>query len=233
MPWLLSRCSQNHQIPAVTTIEDKSVTATHTSYSVKTNDTSALLIANGATLHRIPHRHPETGYSTNPNRTSFYGFNAYVPQPPTIPPTPQPQRNTGPYQLYRPNGTPSLYTHSTDTTVTATNSWLYSSGPVSNGLYASGNGTISTHNVARYSGSKYSSSFSGDSPKGDSYVCDSVAHSAGIGSATYYALETIEAYNVLSGSKYGQVIFLSRRSRRTLKSAAGGTRAGHRVRLDG
>ncbi|KAJ5967978.1 hypothetical protein N7501_004226 [Penicillium viridicatum] len=122
-------------------------------------------------------------------------------------PTPQPQRNTGPYQLYRPNGTSSIYAHGTDTTVTTTNSWLYSSGPVSNGLYASGNGTIIAHHVAHYSGGKCSSSSLGDFPKGGSYVYDSVAHSAGIGSATYYAFETIEAYNVLSDSEYGPVVF--------------------------
>lgn len=62
--------------------------------------------------------------------------------------------------------------------------------------------------MAHYSGGKYSSSFSGDSPKGDSHVYDSVAHSAGIGSATYYAFETIEAHNVLSDSEYGPVVFL-------------------------
>ncbi|KAJ5426219.1 hypothetical protein N7465_001289 [Penicillium sp. CMV-2018d] len=107
-------------------------------------------------------------------------------------PTPQPQRNTGPYQLYRPNGAPSIYAHGTDTPVSTTNSWLYSSGPVSNGLYTSGNGTIVAHNGG---------------PLFPRQVLVCVAHSAGIGSATYYAFETIEAYNVLSDSEHGPVVY--------------------------
>jgi hypothetical protein len=105
------------------------------------------------------------------------------------------------------NGAANIYAYGTDTTVTVTNAWLYSSGPVSHGLYASFNGTIIAHNVVHYSGGKRSSSFSGDSPKGNIYVYNSVAHSVGIWSATYYALGTIEAYNVFSSSENGPVVF--------------------------
>jgi hypothetical protein len=98
-------------------------------------------------------------------------------------------------------------TPTTDTVVNVTNSWLYSSGPVSHGLYASGNGTIHGKNLQVYSGGKRSSSFSGDSPRGYLYVEDSIAHSAGIGSATFYALGEIHATNVVGLSENGPVIF--------------------------
>ena len=91
--------------------------------------------------------------------------------------------------------------------INVTNSWLYSSGPISHGLYAAGNGTIHGKNLQVYSGGKRSSSFSGDSPGGYIYVEDSIAHSAGIGSATFYALGLIDAKNVVSLSENGPVVF--------------------------
>ncbi|KAJ5856954.1 hypothetical protein N7455_007848 [Penicillium solitum] len=90
--------------------------------------------------------------------------------------------------------------------------WMsfYGFGPainVVNGPYASGNGTIIAHNVAHNSGSERSSSFLGNFLKDDIYSYDSVAHSVGIGSATYYALETIEENNALRDWEYGPVVF--------------------------
>lgn len=106
------------------------------------------------------------------------------------------------------NGAANVYAYGTDTVVNVTNSWLYSSGPVSHGLYASGNATIYGSNIAHFSGGYRSSAFSGDSPKGIIYVSDSVAHTAGIGSATFYALGEIFADNVLSVSEKGPVVFM-------------------------
>lgn len=106
------------------------------------------------------------------------------------------------------NGAANVYAYGTDTVVNVTNSWLYSSGPVSHGLYASGNATIYGSNIAHFSGGYRSSAFSGDSPKGIIYVSDSVAHTAGIGSATFYALGEIFADNVLSISEKGPVVFM-------------------------
>lgn len=105
------------------------------------------------------------------------------------------------------NGAAQVYSYGTDTVVHVNSAWLYSSGPVSHGLYASGNGTIIGRDVSVYSGGKRSSSFSGDSPAGYIYVYDSVAHAAGIGSASFYALGTIYGKNVLSLSENGPVIF--------------------------
>lgn len=106
------------------------------------------------------------------------------------------------------NGAANVYAYGTDTVVNVTNSWLYSSGPVSHGLYASGNATIYGSNIAHFSGGYRSSAFSGDSPKGVIHVSDSVAHTAGIGSATFYALGEIFADNVLSVSEKGPVVFM-------------------------
>jgi hypothetical protein len=92
--------------------------------------------------------------------------------------------------------------------VHVSDTWLYSSGPVSHGVYASGNGTAYISNVEHYSGGRRSSSFSGDSPAGYLHIQDSVGHTAGIGSATFYALGEIYADNVVSLSENGPVVFM-------------------------
>lgn len=79
---------------------------------------------------------------------------------------------------------------------------------VDSGLYASGNGTIYGDSISHFSGGHRSSSFSGDSPKGIIYVSNSLAHSTGIGSATFYALGEIFADNVVSVSENGPVVFM-------------------------
>lgn len=76
------------------------------------------------------------------------------------------------------------------------------------GLYASGNATIYGSDISHFSGGRRSSSFSGDSPKGTIYVRDSIAHTQGIGSATFYALGEIFAENVVSISEQGPVVFM-------------------------
>lgn len=105
------------------------------------------------------------------------------------------------------NGAANVYSYGTGTVVNVTNSWLYSSGLVSHGLCASGNGTIHAKNLQHYSGGHRSSAFSGDSSAGYIYVEDSVSHVRGIGSATYYALGEIHATNVASVSEQGPVVF--------------------------
>lgn len=105
------------------------------------------------------------------------------------------------------NGAANIYAHGTDTVVHVDDAWLYSSGPVSHGLYASGNATIIGRHIAHFSGAYRSSSFSGDTPAGYLYVRDSVAHTAGVGSATFYALGVIDATNVASLSEQGPVVF--------------------------
>lgn len=106
------------------------------------------------------------------------------------------------------NGAANIYSYGTDTVVNVSNAWLYSSGPVSHGLYASGNGTIYGTNIKHFSGGARSSSFSGDSPKGIIYVSDSIAHTQGIGSATFYALGSIYADNVAGLTENAPVAFM-------------------------
>ena len=59
-------------------MDGKSVTASHTSYSTKTNDTSALLIPNGASFTGSYIDILKAGYLSNLNWASFYGFNAAI-----------------------------------------------------------------------------------------------------------------------------------------------------------
>jgi hypothetical protein len=106
------------------------------------------------------------------------------------------------------NGAANVYVYGSDSVVYVNNSWLYSSGPVSHGVYASGNGTAYVSNVQQFSGGRRSSAFSGDSPAGYIHVSDSVAHTTGIGSATFYALGEIYANNVVAVSENGPTIFM-------------------------
>jgi hypothetical protein len=101
------------------------------------------------------------------------------------------------------NGAANVYVYGTNSTAYVSNSWLHSSGPVSRGVYASGNGTAYVSNVAHFSGGYRSSYFSADTPAGYIHVSDSVAHTKGIGSATFYALGEIYANNVVAISENG------------------------------
>lgn len=92
--------------------------------------------------------------------------------------------------------------------VNVSNAWLYTSGPVAHGLYASGNGTIYGTDITHFSGGIRSSAFSGDSPKGTIYISDSVAHTQGIGSAVFYALGSIYADNVAGLAENAPVAFM-------------------------
>lgn len=86
--------------------------------------------------------------------------------------------------------------------------FIYSSGPVAHGLYASGNGTIYASHISQYSGGIRSSAFAGDSPGGYVHVSDSDAHTAGIGSAIFYALGEVYGTNVMALAENAPVIFM-------------------------
>ncbi|CAK7212524.1 hypothetical protein SEUCBS140593_001532 [Sporothrix eucalyptigena] len=193
---------QPSDILAAYYFENGTTTVGHNSFSVDANDTSVILVADGADLSLKYVDIVKYGYSSNLLQASFYGFNAAI----NVANASTAQISNSNITVH--NGAANVYSYGTDTVVHVDNSWLYSSGPVSHGLYASGNGTIIGRNIQHYSGGHRSSSFSGDSPKGDVFVYDSVAHSSGIGSATYYALGTIYAENVLSQSDNGPVVFM-------------------------
>ncbi|KAL4798794.1 hypothetical protein BDV19DRAFT_385877 [Aspergillus venezuelensis] len=102
---------------------------------------------------------------------------------------------------------PNIFAYGSRTTVYVSNTDLYSSGPVSHGLYAAGNGTIYAENVRHYSGGNRCSSFSGDTPAGYVYVRDSIAHTAGIGSAIFYALGEIYGTNIVGVAEEAPTLF--------------------------
>ena len=105
------------------------------------------------------------------------------------------------------HGAAGIYSYGSGTTVYVDNAWLYSSGPTSHGLYASGNGTIYANNVNHYSGGNRCSSFSGDNPAGYVHVTDAVAHTDGIGSAICYALGLCNMTNVIGHASHAPVTF--------------------------
>ncbi|KAJ5784705.1 uncharacterized protein N7503_009917 [Penicillium pulvis] len=193
--------SQPSDILATHKVNGKTSSANHVTWSATANDTSVLVVANDASFTGTYMNFEKSGYSTNLNDASFWGFNAAINVA---------NASTAVFDKINVtvhNGAAQVYSYGTDTVVHVNNAWLYSSGPVSHGLYASGNGTIIGRNIEVYSGGKRSSSFSGDSPGGYIYVYDSVAHAAGIGSATFYALGEIHAKNVVSLSENGPVVF--------------------------
>ncbi|CAK7212708.1 hypothetical protein SBRCBS47491_001558 [Sporothrix bragantina] len=190
--------------------ENGSTTVRRNTFTTNGNDTSVILVADGADLGLSHVDVIKYGYASNLLWSSFYGFNAAI----NVANASTASIKNSNITVH--NGAANIYAYGTGTVVTVDNTWLYSSGPVAHGLYASGNGTIIAHNVQHYSGGHRSSSFSGDSPKGDVFVYDSVAHSSGIGSATYYALGTIYAENVLSRSDMGPVVFMDGTQNATL-----------------
>ncbi|KKY31247.1 hypothetical protein UCDDA912_g08800 [Diaporthe ampelina] len=193
---------QPSDIVAVNTFQENSTSIDHETYSADANDTSVILVSGGADLDLSYVDVIKYGYASDLTSASFWGFNAAINVANAS------TASLDHVNVTVHNGAANVYAYGTDTVVNVTNSWLYSSGPVSHGLYASGNATIYGSNIAHFSGGYRSSAFSGDSPRGTIYVSDSVAHTAGIGSATFYALGGIFADNVLSVSERGPVVFM-------------------------
>ncbi|KAJ0122512.1 hypothetical protein J7T55_003025 [Diaporthe amygdali] len=193
---------QPSDIVAANTFDENSTSIDHETYSADANDTSVILVAGGADLDLSYVDVVKYGYASDLLSASFWGFNAAINVANAS------TASLDHVNVTVHNGAANVYAYGSDTVVNVTNSWLYSSGPVSHGLYASGNATIYGSNIAHFSGGYRSSAFSGDSPKGIIYISDSVAHTAGIGSATFYALGEIFADNVLSISEKGPVVFM-------------------------
>lgn len=160
----------------------KDATLAHKTLSVDKNDTSVVVATDGSQLNLTYVTVVKEGYSTWLNQASFFGVNAAI----------NTANDSTSYiehsNITVHNGAANIYAYGTGSTVYVDDVDLYSSGPVSHGLYAAGNGTIYASNVRHYSGGNRASSFSGDSPGGYLYITDSVAHTAGIGSAIFYTL---------------------------------------------
>ncbi|KUI70837.1 hypothetical protein VM1G_06180 [Cytospora mali] len=194
--------SQPSDILAKHVFKENQTSIRYAVYTVDANDTSVILVSDSATLDLSYVNVIKYGYSTNLNDASAYGFNAAINVA---------NASAASFKYLNVtthNGAANIYSYGTDTVVNVTNSWLYSSGPVSHGLYAAGNGTIHGSKVQHFSGGRRSSSFAGDGPRGTVYVSDSVAHTTGIGSATFYALGEIFANNVAAKAENAPTAFM-------------------------
>lgn len=105
------------------------------------------------------------------------------------------------------NGAANVYSFGTGTDVYVDNAWLYSSGPVSHGIYASGNGTAHAQNVEIYTGGNRCSGFSGDNPAGYVHANNAIVHTDGIGSAVCYALGLCNMTNVIGHASQAPAMF--------------------------
>ncbi|KAI1866827.1 uncharacterized protein JN550_007374 [Neoarthrinium moseri] len=202
--------TQPSDVKAVHIYSSEAVALNHLSLSADENDTSVILVSENGSLTGSYLDILKTGYSSNLLYASFWGFNAAVNVANSS------SAHLDHVNITVHNGAANVYSYGTGSVVHINDSWLYSSGPVSHGLYASGNGTIVGRNLKVYSGGTRSSSFSGDSPAGYIYVYDSVAHAKGVGSATFYALGTVHAQDVVSISEHGPVVFMDGAQNATL-----------------
>ncbi|PYH92411.1 hypothetical protein BO71DRAFT_457442 [Aspergillus ellipticus CBS 707.79] len=180
---------------------DEDAEIDHHTLSVDANDTSVLVVTEGAVVNLSYSNVVKEGYSTWLNQASFYGVNAAI----------NVANKSTAYidhsNITVHNGAANIYAYGTGTTIYVSDTDLYSSGPVSHGLYASGNGTIHASNVRHFSGGSRCSSFSGDNPAGYLYVTDAIAHTAGIGSAIFYSLGESYGTDVVGYSENAPSLF--------------------------
>ncbi|RAH51987.1 hypothetical protein BO85DRAFT_508266 [Aspergillus piperis CBS 112811] len=181
---------------------DKTGTIEHETLAVSANDTSVLVITEGSVVNVSYSTIVKHGYSSDLYQSSFFGLNAAVNV------ANESVANFDHVNVTVHNGAANVYSYGNNTYVSISDSSLYSSGPVSHGLYAAGYGTIVGRNLEHYSGAYRSSSFAGDSPQGYVYVYNSVAHTAGIGSAIIYGQGTVYAENIVGYAEQAPVAFL-------------------------
>ncbi|KAL1616984.1 hypothetical protein SLS56_011172 [Neofusicoccum ribis] len=193
--------------------------ADHTTFTVDANDTSVIVVTEGTSLNlsyvdvvkygyssnlyaRSPHVSSKATLTQPSYQASFYGLNAAInvanDSTATITHS----------NITVHNGAANVFAYGASTIVYISDSDLYSSGPVSHGLYAAGNGTIVGRRLRHYSGGNRCSSFSGDNPAGTVNVTDSVAHTAGIGSALFYALGTVAGTAVAGRAERAPALFM-------------------------
>ncbi|KAJ5738056.1 hypothetical protein N7493_001211 [Penicillium malachiteum] len=174
----------------------------HKTFSVSKNDTSVVVITGDSHVNISDSIIIKHGYSTDLYQSSFYGINAAI----------NVANASVAYldglNVTVHNGAANIYVYGNNTYAYVSNSDLYSSGPVSHGLYAAGYGTVVGSNLRHYSGAYRSSSFAGDSPKGYVQVYDSLSHTAGIGSATFYGQGTIYARNIIGHAQKAPIAFI-------------------------
>lgn len=173
----------------------------HTVVSDTDNDTTVVVVTDGANLIMDHVTVIKEGYSSNLLQASFFGLNAAINVANAS------SASISNCNITTHNGAANVYGYGTGTVIYANNTDLYSSGPTAHGLYASGNATIYGSNIRHYSGGNRCSSFAGDSPGGYIYVSDSVAHTAGIGSGIFYALGEVHGSNILGHAENSPILF--------------------------
>ncbi|PWY75208.1 hypothetical protein BO94DRAFT_210104 [Aspergillus sclerotioniger CBS 115572] len=194
-----------YQVDAITGAYEYSSTTENLSHeiiAVSANDTSVLVITESSEVNVSYSTIIKHGYSSDLYQASFFGSNAAI----------NVANESVAYfdhvNVTVHNGAAKVYSYGNNTYVSISDSTLYSSGPVSHGLYAAGYGTVVGRNLEHYSGAYRSSSFAGDSPRGYVYVYDSVAHTAGIGSAIIYGQGTVYAENIIGYAEKAPIAFL-------------------------
>ncbi|KAJ5798863.1 uncharacterized protein N7503_006368 [Penicillium pulvis] len=180
--------------------EEKDIS--HKTLSVSTNDTSVVVITEDSQVNISDSTIIKHGYSTDLYQSSFYGLNAAI----NVANASVAYLDNINVTVH--NGAANVYVYGNNSYAYVSDTTLYSSGPVSHGLYAAGYGTVIGKNLQHYSGAYRSSSFAGDSPKGYVYVYDSVAHTAGIGSAIFYGQGTVYAENIIGHAQKAPIAFL-------------------------
>jgi hypothetical protein len=182
----------------------------HQTFSASANDTSVIIVGNGAELNLSFVNIFKTGYSSNLLQASFFGVNAAI----------NVQNGSrvsfDHLNITTHNGAANIYSYGNGSYVYIENSVLYSSGPTAHGLYAGGYGTVVGKNIAHYSGGNRCSAFAGDGPAGYVTISDSIAHTTGIGSAIFYALGTITATNVAGYAEKSPALFSDGRQMATI-----------------
>lgn len=118
----------------------------HKFYTVDANDTDVILVSDGAKLNLSFIEVLKEGYSTSIFQSSFFGVNAAI----------NVQNASTAFfdhiNVTVHNGAANIYSYGNNTVIHVDNAYLYSSGPVSHGLYAAGYGTIVANNIQHYSG---------------------------------------------------------------------------------
>lgn len=173
----------------------------HRTFSTSDNDTSVIVVGNGASLNLSFVSVLKSGYTSDLLQASFFGVNAAI----------NVQNGSRCFfshlNITTHNGAANIYSYGNGSYVYIENSFLYSSGPAAHGLYAGGYGTAVGKNIAHYSGGNRCSSFAGDGPAGYVTIYDSISRTSGIGSAIFYALGTITATNVIGYAENSPALF--------------------------
>ncbi|CAF1668544.1 unnamed protein product, partial [Adineta ricciae] len=128
------------------TTNGSALSISYETISATGNDTSVIVVGNGAQLNMSFVNIYKHGYSSDLLQASFFGVNAAI----------NVQNGSRSYfdhlNITTHNGAANIYSYGNGSYVYIENSVLYSSGPAAHGLYAGGYGTIVGNYISHYSG---------------------------------------------------------------------------------